>query len=251
MADSHVALLNMNRPETKNAIGRVFLDELRSCIAEANADSKVRVVVLASAVQGAFCAGADLKERVTMSKPEVAVFVTGIRAAFSELSRMRVPTIAAINGPALGGGLEMALACDLRVAGPLAKIGLTETKLAIIPGAGGTQRLPRLIGASRAKELIFTGRLLDSQQAFNCGLVNHVCSVDALTGAAALAREIENQGPVALEMAKKAIDTGMQVDLATGMDVESACYAQIIPTKDRLEGLAAFKEKRKPVYIGE
>lgn len=187
-----------------------------------------------------------------MTKPEVAAFVHGLRSAFSGLSSLPMPTIAAIEGAALGGGLEMALACDFRIAGADALLGLPETGLAIIPGAGGTQRLPRVVGIPRAKELIFTGRRLRAAEAAAIGLVDHaVPAGGAMERALALAREILPNGPVAVRMAKRAIDLGMQGDLASGMGVEEACYAQIIPTQDRLEGLKAFVEKRKPVYKGE
>ena len=163
-----------------------------------------------------------------------------------------MPTIAAIDGAALGGGCEMALCCDLRVAGPKATLGLPETKLAIIPGAGGTQRLTRLVGESRAKYLIFTGRRLSGQQAHEFGLVNEFSgNKSAFEQAVDLAREIKQQGPVALRMAKIAVQRGAQVDIESGMAIERLCYAQVIPTEDRLEGLRAFREKRAPQYQGK
>lgn len=173
-----------------------------------------------------------------------------------QIHHLRVPVIAALDGTALGGGLEMSLACDLRVAADTAKLGLVETKLAIIPGAGGTQRLPRLINPAIAKELIFTGRVVDGSSAHKLGIVNHVVPQStngdaAYVKALQLAREILPNGPVAVEMAKKAINRGCQLDLNSGMGVEEACYAQVIPTKDRVEGLKAFKEKRKPEYTGQ
>jgi methylglutaconyl-CoA hydratase len=161
---------------------------------------------------------------------------------------------------ALGGGLELALATDIRIAGPLAKLGLPETKLAIIPGAGGTQRLPRLIGAAKAKELIFTGKILNSKEAADIGLVNdHVDSGTGFEKALELSSLIVQGGPIAMKMAKLAITKGLQMDMYyfqlnhrnSGLFVEELCYAQVIPTQDRLEGLAAFKEKRKPVYKGK
>ncbi|XP_016377543.1 methylglutaconyl-CoA hydratase, mitochondrial-like [Sinocyclocheilus rhinocerous] len=172
------------------------------------------------------------------------------------VSTLPMPTIAAIDGAALGGGLEMALACDIRVAASSAKMGLVETKLAIIPGAGGTQRLPRTVGVSVAKELIFAARVLSGDEAKSLGLVNHAVEQNK-TGDAAylraldLAREFIPQGPIAIRMAKLAINQGIEVDLKTGLAIEEACYAQVIPTKDRLEGLQAFKEKRPPRFKGE
>lgn len=215
-------------------------------------DASVRAVIIRSSVDGVFCAGADLKERAQMNKAEVASFVYGLRSAFSGVAALPMPVIAAIEGVALGGGCELAISCDFRVAGEKAVFGLPETGLAIIPGAGGTQRLPRLIGVSRAKELIFTGRRVSAAEAQTMGLVDRVTPAGgAYEGALALAREILPRGPVAVRMAKAAIDRGMQADVATGMAIEEACYAQVIPTADRVEGLAAFREKRKPVYRGE
>lgn len=250
--DAGLVLLGLDRPAAKNALGRQLLGEFQDALAALAMDRAARVVVVHSLVPGVFCAGADLKERAGMSQPEVARFVKGLRAAFTALEDLPLPTIAALEGAALGGGLEMALACDLRVAGADAKVGLPETGLAIIPGAGGTQRLPRLIGRSKAKELIFTGRRLGAGDARALGLVDHaVPAGQALDRALALAREILPNGPIALRAAKAAIDRGLDAGRDAGLAIERACYAEVIPTKDRLEGLAAFKEKRKPVYRGE
>ncbi|XP_062522269.1 methylglutaconyl-CoA hydratase, mitochondrial-like [Corticium candelabrum] len=219
-------------------------------------DNRIRVAVLRSEVEGVFCAGADLKERAEMSQTDVQRFVSAARAFTARISNLPQPLIAALDGAALGGGLEFALCCDIRVAATTARLGLVETKLAIIPGAGGTQRLPRLIGISKAKELIFTGRILNGIEANNVGLVNQVVEQNQSGNAAyeeaiKLAEEILPQGPIALRMAKLAINQGMQVDLTSGLQFEEGCYSQIIPTTDRLEGLAAFREKRKPIYRGE
>lgn len=250
--DEGLALLGLDRPEAKNALGRRLMDEFRSALAELRFDPSVRVVVLHSLVPGVFCAGADLKERAAMAPPEVAAFVHGLRSGFTELEDLPMPVIAALEGAAVGGGLELALAADLRVAGAEAKLGLVETSLAIIPGAGGTQRLPRLIGRSRAKELIFTARRIDAAEAGRLGLVDRVVPAGgALDAALALAREILPNGPVALRMAKLAVNRGLELDRESGLAFEQACYAQVIPTQDRLEGLAAFREKRRPRYKGE
>jgi enoyl-CoA hydratase/carnithine racemase len=160
--------------------------------------------------------------------------------------------IAAINGVALGGGTELALACDRRMASMNAVMGLTETRFAIIPGAGGTQRLPRLIGSGKAKELIFTGRRVDAREALEIGLVNQICEQESLFDECLkMARMICEAGPIAIEQAKYAINYGLETDLHTGLGIESNAYWVTIPTEDRLEGLAAFKEKRKPVYKGK
>jgi len=171
---------------------------------------------------------------------------------FTQLEKLPMPTIAAIEGAALGGGLELALCCDLRVAGSGAKLGLPETSLGIIPGAGGTQRLPRLIGLSKAKELMFTAERIQSERALELGLVNHAVDAGRATEKALeIAGRIAVNGPVAVRLAKQAASAGMQADVTTGMDIERGCYAQVITTKDRTEGLVAFREKRKPVYKGE
>ncbi|RHZ86203.1 hypothetical protein Glove_53g29 [Diversispora epigaea] len=213
--------------------------------------SESRVVVLRSLVDRAFCSGADLKERANMSPNEVKKFIQNIQRVFRDLETLPIPTIAVIDGAALGGGLELALCCDIRVSGKSAKIGLPETKLAIIPGAGGTQRLSRLIGIAKAKELIFTGRILNSQNALDSGIVNYaVQEGSSYPFALKLAKEILPNGPIALEMAKLAIDRGIQLDLDSALEFENACYAQVIPTEDRIEGLKAFREKRPPIYGG-
>ena len=175
---------------------------------------------------------------------------------FHRLSQLPVPTICALEGAALGGGLEMALTCDFRVASTTAKLGLPETKLAIIPGAGGTVRLPRLIGIAKAKELIFTGKILGSVDAATIGLVDY--SVDqnedgdaAYRKGLELAEQIIGQGPIALRMAKQSINQGIEVEIDEALTIEEKCYAEVIPTIDRVEALKAFAEKRKPVFYGK
>ncbi|KAI8825602.1 ClpP/crotonase-like domain-containing protein [Fimicolochytrium jonesii] len=249
-ADKGIVLLNFNRPAAKNALGKTFMKQFRDALQELRFDEGVRCIIVKSLVPGVFCAGADLKERVKMSPVEVAAFVHGLRTAFADLESLPVPTIAAVDGAALGGGLEVALSTDIRVAGMNAKLGLPETKLAIIPGAGGTQRLPRLIGIPRAKELIFTARVMHAREAAEIGLVNHAVEGVAADKALEIARSIIKKGPIAIRAAKLAIERGSQLDMASGLAFEQTCYAQVIPTEDRLEGLRAFKEKREPVYKG-
>ncbi|XP_013870573.1 methylglutaconyl-CoA hydratase, mitochondrial [Austrofundulus limnaeus] len=254
--DAGIVVLGINRPKAKNSISKNLVKLMFEAIENIKKNNKARSVILSSLVPGIFCAGADLKERAKMHQSEVGPFVSKARTLITELGNLPVPTIAAIDGAALGGGLEMALACDIRIASDSAKMGLVETKLAIIPGAGGTQRLPRLIGISLAKELIFAAKVVDGKEAHALGLVNHSVEQNdsgdaAYLRALELAREINPQGPIAVRMAKLAINQGIEVDLSTGLAIEEACYAQVIPTKDRLEGLAAFKEKRNPQYRGE
>ena len=250
--DGGIVLLGLDRPSARNALGRQLLTEFRQALADLRLDAAVRVVVVHSLVPGTFCAGADLKERTTMSPSETAAYVQGIRDAFDELEDLPMPTIAAIEGGAFGGGLELALAADLRVVGSEARMGLVETALAIIPGAGGTQRLSRLIGISRAKELIFTARRIGAEEAGRLGLADQlVAAGEALSGALALAREILPNGPLAVRLAKQAVNGGSELSLRAGLAFEQACYAQVLSTKDRLEGLAAFREKRNPRFRGE
>eukprot|EP01137_Pigoraptor_chileana_P020457 Opistho-2@82853 len=249
-ADEGIVVFTMNRPAAKNALGKEMLRQLRDSMDRVRNDKSVRVVVLRSVVDGVFCAGADLKERLQMTEADVADFVYGIRDTFSQLETLPMPTIAALDGAALGGGLEMALSCDLRVATEAAKLGLPEARLAIIPGAGGTQRLPRIVGRAKAKELIFTSKIIDGKRAEEIGLVNFSVKGSAYERSLSLAREMIPNGPIALRMAKFAIDKGIESDRATGMAIEQSCYAQIIPTQDRIEGLKAFREKRTPVYKG-
>ncbi|KAK5977737.1 MRP-L46 domain-containing protein [Trichostrongylus colubriformis] len=200
--------------------------QLKESISSVKFNKNARVVILKSDVEGAFCTGADLKERKSMPVEDVPKFVDSLRSSFSELEFLPQPVIAAIDGYALGGGLEMALACDIRVASTSAKIGLTETRLAIIPGAGGTQRLTRAVGPSMAKELIFTGRMISGEEACRIGLVNHCTQDDAFSKAMEIAREIVPRGPLAVRLAKIAIDAGSGMDLNSGLVVEQQCYAQ-------------------------
>uniref|UniRef100_A0A8C3K1G7 AU RNA binding methylglutaconyl-CoA hydratase n=1 Tax=Calidris pygmaea TaxID=425635 RepID=A0A8C3K1G7_9CHAR len=240
--DEHkgIVVLGLNRSHAKNALNKNLIKMMSKAVDALKSDKKVRTVIFRSEVPGIFCAGADLKERAKMHSSEVSSFVSKARATINEMANLPVPTIAAIDGTALGGGLELALACDIRVAASSAKMGLVETKLAIIPGAGGTQRLPRTIGVSLAKELIFSARIVDGEEAKSIGLISHVVEQNETGDAAyrralALAREFLPQGPVAMRVAKLAINQGMET----------------IPTKDRIEGLLAFKEKRPPRYKGE
>ncbi|XP_019304809.2 enoyl-CoA hydratase domain-containing protein 2, mitochondrial isoform X5 [Panthera pardus] len=238
--DQGITEILMNRPSARNALGNVLVSELLEALARLREDQQVRVLLFRSGVKGVFCAGADLKEREQMSEAEVGIFVQRLRGLMNEIAAFPAPTIAAMDGFALGGGLELALACDLRVAAASSAVmGLIETTRGLLPGAGGTQRLPRCLGVALAKELIFTGRRLSGAQAQALGLVNHTVPQNEEGNAAyhrarALAQEILPQ-----------------VDIASGMAIEGICYAQNIPTQDRLEGMAAFREKRPPRFVGK
>jgi len=247
-----IAVLTLNRPEVMNSFNFALLNSLKEQVDALKFNTNVRVVIITGADRKAFCAGADLKERTTFDELQVKEFIFTIRNLFTSIEHLNKPVIAAINGVALGGGTELALACDIRIAAMNASMGLTETRLAIIPGAGGTQRLPRLIGRGKAKELIFTGRRVDAREALQIGLVNQIYEPESLlTKCQKMAAMICETGPIAIEQAKYAINYGLETDLHTGLGIESNAYWVTIPTEDRLEGLAAFQEKRKPVYKGK
>ncbi|CAM9091495.1 unnamed protein product [Ectocarpus sp. 6 AP-2014] len=257
-----VVRLEMKNPKA-NALGLKLISELEDAVEAVSREGSVRSVVLTSGVPGVFCAGADLKERAVMTKAEAELFVVRLRSLMSKVASIPAPTIAVAEaGAAFGGGLELMLACDVRVVGAKATMGLTETSLGIIPGAGGTQRLPRLIGeyfllfvfcASKAKELIFTARRVDAVRALELGMVNAVFDAgEAEKGALAMAGDMASRGPLALRAAKLAIDGGSALgDVEQGMAIERRLYARILGTKDRDEGLAAFQERRPPDFTGE
>jgi enoyl-CoA hydratase/carnithine racemase len=246
-----ICVARLNRPGALNTLDGALVEALRVTFSDLADRRDVRAIVLTGAGERAFCVGADLKERAGMTEAQVSRRIADYARAFRAIERCPKPVICAINGYALGGGLELALTADLRVCGEQTKVGLTEATLGIIPGAGGTQRLPRLIGASRAKELIFTGARITGARAAEIGLVDRaVPAAEVLPVALDLARQTLKCAPIALAQAKAAIDGGLQADLETGLRLEAACYAITIPTEDRLEGLAAFKEKRAPEFKG-
>jgi enoyl-CoA hydratase/carnithine racemase len=250
--ENGIMVITLNRPNAANALSVKVLEKLKNVIESCKFDPSIRCLVITGAGEKAFCAGADLKERAGMDPQMVRKTVSLIRECINNLETLPQPVIAAVNGAAFGGGTELALACDIRVASEKAKFGLTETSLGIIPGAGGTQRLPRLVGKGRAKELIFTARRIDAEEAKEIGLVEFVESPESLLDKALeIAGQIVQNAPIAVRQAKFAIEKGFDVDITTGLAIEQNAYEVTIPTKDRLEGLQAFKEKRKPVYKGE
>ncbi|MBA2875363.1 enoyl-CoA hydratase [Thermaerobacillus caldiproteolyticus] len=250
--DHGIALITLNRPETANALSIALLKDLQQLLHHLAFQRSIRTVIVTGAGEKAFCAGADLKERAGMNETEVRKTVALIRETVNQFEQLPQPVICAMNGSAFGGGLELALACDIRIAADTAQLGLTETSLGIIPGAGGTQRLPRLIGKGKAKELIFTAKRITAREAEQLGLVEYVIPREqVLEKAVELAKQMAQNAPIALMQAKLAINRGLDVDLYTGLKIEQMAYDITIPTKDRLEGLQAFKEKRKPVYKGE
>ncbi|MDF9761683.1 enoyl-CoA hydratase/carnithine racemase [Peribacillus simplex] len=246
-----IAIVTLNRPDAANALSTELLHCLFEGLDELKRESNLRTVILTGAGEKAFCAGADLKERAGMNDDKVKETVKLIGDTITAVENLPVPVIAAINGPAFGGGLELALACDIRIASETAKMGLTETALGIIPGAGGTQRLPRIVGMSTAKELIYTAKRLDAKAAFAMKIISHVYPPQQLLEEAKkLAGEIAVNAPLALRAAKAAINQGADTNLKTGLQIEKDCYQTTLKTRDRLEGLSAFKEKRKPVFTG-
>jgi enoyl-CoA hydratase/carnithine racemase len=242
-----VEVWTINGEAKRNALSRALVADLASHVERVSKGHDVRAVVLTGAGDKAFCAGADLKERATMDEEEVRAFLSLMRRTFRALEKSDCVFIAFVNGAALGGGTELSLCCDLRVVAAGAELGLTEVKLGIIPGAGGTQRLSRLIGTARAKELILTGRRVSAAECATIGLATKVGTLD---DACALADTICQNAPIAVSAAKHAIDEGQPLDLDAALTLEQQRYALTLGTEDRLEGLKAFAEKRAPVFKG-
>ena len=246
-----VVWVTLNRPEALNALSRQVNLDLARLAAELASDRSVRAVALTGAGDKAFCAGADLKERKGVAAEDTKGYVDAISGAIDAWARMPKVTIAVLNGHAFGGGMELALACDLRIAVEGAQMGLTEVRLGIMPGAGGTQRLPRLVGVARAKELVLLGRRIDAARALEIGLVMQVSPRERLReDVDAILTELAGCAPRSLEMAKQAIDRGIEVGIDEGLRIERACYDVTLFTEDRNEGLRAFAEKRAPRYTG-
>ncbi|MFE4894486.1 enoyl-CoA hydratase [Peribacillus butanolivorans] len=246
-----IAIVTLNRLDAANALSTELLHCLYDGLNELKLQSNLRTVIITGAGEKAFCAGADLKERAGMNDEKVRETLKLIGDTITAVENLPVPVIAAINGSAFGGGLELALACDIRIASETAKMGLTETALGIIPGGGGTQRLPRIVGMATAKELIYTARRLDAKTAHAMQIISHMYPPQhLLEEAKKLAGEIAVNAPLALRAAKAAMNQGADTDLQTGLQIEKDCYQTTLQTRDRLEGLSAFKEKRKPVFTG-
>lgn len=244
--------LVLNRPQASNALSRGLVAALRAELAALAQAGDVTAVVLSGAGGKAFCAGADLKERLAMTLDETRAFLDELGALAHAIEAHPAPVVAAIAGAALGGGLELALAADLRVADETARLGLSEVRLGIIPGVGGTQRLARLCGIAVAKELILTGRRLDAAAAARLGLLTTVCPAGQLDQAvAALTAELAAGAPRALAQAKRAIDGGFALPMPEALGVERTCYEAVLTSEDRNEGLRAFAEKRPPRFTGK
>jgi len=247
----NIATVTISRPQVLNALNDETISELIHCFSELQKDAKIIVIILTGSGEKAFVSGADINElKVADSFGGVKKSLKGEELLFL-MENMDKVVIGAINGYALGGGCELALGCDIRIASENAKLGLPEVSLGVIPGYGGTQRLPRLVGLGKAKELIFTGDLVDAQESLRIGLVEKVVPLqDLLLTCKNLAAKIVTKGPLAIKIAKKCINLSLDVDLKTGCDYEATQFGIICSSQDKVEGTSAFLEKRKPNFTG-
>ncbi|MDR1029069.1 MAG: enoyl-CoA hydratase/isomerase family protein [Clostridiales Family XIII bacterium] len=244
--DGNIVIVNLNRPKSLNALNAALIAELSDAFDRLIGDPGIRAVVMTG--EQNFAAGADITDMVEFTPEEARAFT--FSATFNKIAACPKPVIAAIEGFALGGGMELALCCDFRIASPGAKMGFPEINLGIFPGAGGTQRLPRLIGISKAKRMIFTGALLKGEAALACGLVDAL-SDNPSTEAMALAAELALKPPVALRLAKQCVNLSDETDLNVGLEFEASNWARLFATEDQKEGMRAFTEKRKAQFTGK
>ena len=246
-----VAIITLNRLEKMNALNAELLHELSGLLDQYEKDNDVTVLVITGSGK-AFCAGGDVNRDDGGDPVQTFLnFARLTRDTFYKVERFKKPTIAAINGFAFGGGLELSLCCDIRIASEKAKMGLTETKLGVVPGAGGTQRLPRVIGPALAKQLVFTAGIISGEEACRIGLVNMVVAAEeCVNKAVELANEISLRAPLAVQASKKCINVSMLADLESGLDYEAECVRSVFVSEDKQEGGNAFREKRDPVWKG-
>lgn len=250
--EDYLAILTINRPKALNALNGDTLFEIEAAIKDVKADPNIKVMIVTGSGDKSFVAGADITFMLPLSPAEGRYFSDVGEKVFRQFELMEKPVIAAVNGFALGGGCELAMACDIRLASENALFGQPEVGLGIIPGFGGTQRLPRLIGEGRAKELTYTADTINAQEAYRIGLVNHVYPQDQLMDEAKkMAKKIASKGPLAVGYSKFAIGKGMQVDIDTAMSIESDMFGMSCATEDKFEGMTAFVEKRKPAFKGK
>jgi enoyl-CoA hydratase len=247
----NVGFLKINRPKALNALNSATLDDLFGAVSELNCNDAVRVVIVTGEGNRAFVAGADIAEMQPMNPMEAMTFSQKGHVAISALERMDKPVIAAVNGYALGGGFEVALACDIIYASDKARVGFPEVTLGILPGFGGTQRTAKLAGLSRAKELIFTGQVVTAAQAYEMGLINKVVADDQLMNEVQeLAAKMIAAGPVGIRLAKSCINKSLTLDIDSGLDYEAEAFGLCFGTADQKEGMGAFLEKRVPTFSG-
>jgi enoyl-CoA hydratase len=248
--ENSIAIIRFNRPDVLNSLNSQMFLEIISVFDEIEKDAVTKVVILTGTGDKAFIAGTDISEMKNIFSFEARGFASLARKAVDKVAYIDRPVIGAINGFALGGGCELAMACDIRIASEKAKLGQPEINLGIIPGSGGTQRLTRLVGPSKVKHLIFTGEIVDAKKAFDIGLVDMVVPHDQLMNEAKkIASTIANKPRVAVALAKSAINRGLDMDLQTALSYEIECFAQCFATQDQKEGMRAFLERRKPNYI--
>lgn len=241
-----IAVVTINRPKSLNALNSETLSELNACFEAVEEDDAVKVLILTGSGEKSFVAGADISEMVNASAIEGRAMGLLARSAFKRLEDMEKPTIAAVNGYALGGGCEISMACDVTIASENAKFGQPETGLGILPGFGGTQRLARLVGKKRAKELIFTCDMINAEEAFRIGLVNHVVHPEELINyCKEMAKKMMKNAPMSLALAKQAINVGLDTDIDAGLKLEANLFGLSFATEDKKEGMTAFLEKRK------
>jgi len=250
--DDRVATVTINRPGALNALNTETLSELDTAFWEIASDAGIYAVIITGAEEKAFVAGADISEMRDMTPVEGRSFGILGNRVFRKIETLPVPVIAAVNGFALGGGCELALACDIRYASEKAKFGQPEVGLGIIPGFGGTQRLPRLVGTGNAKELLYTGKIINAAEALRIGLVNKITEPDALmTEAKTLAEAIAAQAPIAVRQTKSAVNSGLQADINSALALEAESFGLCFSTADQKEGMTAFLEKRPKTFINK
>lgn len=247
-----IGFITINRPKALNALNAATICDLDSIFDALAQDNEVKVVVVTGSGEKSFVAGADITEMQSMSAVQGRTWAKMAQAVFNKIENLPKPVIAAVNGFALGGGCELAMACDIRILSEKAKLGQPEVSLGIPPGFGGTQRLARLVGKGRAKELLFTGEMIDAAEAYRIGLANKVVAPEELINVTkAMAQKIMSRAPVAVQVCKAAVNEGLDVDLKSGVAYEAEVFGLCFATDDQKEGMTAFVEKRKPNFIGK
>lgn len=248
----HVAKITINRPQQLNALNVDVLKELECAVYEVKEDRNIYVLIITGAGEKAFVAGADITYMKDMTPQQAVEFASLGQRVFNTIENLPIPVIAVVNGYALGGGCELALACDIVIASSRAKFGQPEVNLGVIPGFGGTQRLPRIVSKNKAKELIFTGDMISADEAKSIGLVNKVVEPEKIMEEAeTMAKKIISRGPVAVKYAKRAINYGIEAGLYPGLELEKTLFANLFVTEDQKEGMNAFVEKRQPLFKGK